>query len=339
MMELPTPEPEGTEVLLEVTHCGVCHSDIHFWEGEYNLGGGKLMKLAERGVTLPRAPGHEIVGRVVALGPDAQSAKVGDHRIAFPWLGCGKCERCAAEQDNLCTALRPLGVFRHGGFATHVIVPHSRYLIDFSGIDPAVAATYACSGLTSYVAVSKVLPLPPDRPVVLIGAGGLGLTAIAMLRALGHRAIISVDVNAEKLVAARAEGASFAIDGSGEDVAKRILAAVGGPVAAVIDFVNKTSTAKVAIEILMKGGVYIFVGVNGGILELSLVGMIFRLLRLEGVNTGTVKDLREVLALAQSGKLRPIPIQRMDHDDANLALQRLREGDVTGRVVLEHHHV
>ena len=107
-LELPTPEPKGTEVLVEVTHCGVCHSDLHIWEGYYDLGGGKKMSLKDRGVTLPLAMGHEIVGRVAKLGPDAKGVKVGDLRIVFPWLGCGTCEKCLAEEDNMClTAAQP----------------------------------------------------------------------------------------------------------------------------------------------------------------------------------------------------------------------------------------
>ena len=101
-IELPTPEPKGTEVLVEVTYCGVCHSDLHIWEGYYDVGGGQKMSLVDRGVTLPLAMGHEIVGRVAKLGPDAKGVKVGDLRIVFPWLGCGTCETCLAEEDNMC---------------------------------------------------------------------------------------------------------------------------------------------------------------------------------------------------------------------------------------------
>ena len=71
-IELPTPEPKGTEVLIAVTHCGVCHSDLHIWDGYYDLGGGKHMSLKDRGVVLPLAMGHEVVGRVAKLGPDAR---------------------------------------------------------------------------------------------------------------------------------------------------------------------------------------------------------------------------------------------------------------------------
>src|SRR5438105_15530998 len=100
-IDTPEREPKGTEVVLEVTHCGVCHSDLHFWKGYYNMGGGKTMKLAERGVKLPRAPGHEVVGRVVKLGPDATGVAIGDRRVVFPWLGCGHGERCLNGADTL----------------------------------------------------------------------------------------------------------------------------------------------------------------------------------------------------------------------------------------------
>ena len=117
-IELPTPEPTGTEVLLETTYCGVCHSDLHIWDGHYDLGGGKTMNLKDRGVVLPLAMGHEIVGRVVKLGPDATGVKVGDLRIVYPWVGCGKCAACLSDEDNMCLTPRSLGVYQNGGYAT-----------------------------------------------------------------------------------------------------------------------------------------------------------------------------------------------------------------------------
>ncbi len=122
------------------------------------------MSLKDRGVTLPLAMGHEIVGRVVKLGPDATGVKVGDLRIVFPWLGCGTCETCLAEEDNMCTvAARSLGVYANGGYGTHVIAPHPRHLVDPGTLDPAVAATYACSGITVYSAIRKAMPIAAER--------------------------------------------------------------------------------------------------------------------------------------------------------------------------------
>jgi alcohol dehydrogenase, propanol-preferring len=335
-IDLPTPEPNGSEVLLEVTYCGVCHSDLHIWDGYYDVGGGQKMSLKDRGVVLPLAMGHEIVGRVVKLGPDASGVKPGDVRIVFPWLGCGKCEKCLSEDDNMCTvAAKSLGVFANGGYGTHVIAPHPRHLVDPGSLNPAVAATYACSGITVYSAIKKVMPLKPTQPIVLVGAGGLGLNAIAVLRALKHENIISVDISAEKRDAAMKAGATKTVDGSGEGVAKRIMEAAGGPVPAVIDLVNGTATARFAYAALDKGGKLIQVGLFGGELTLALPVMAMRALTVQGSYVGNPKELRELVRLAQAGDLEALPVATIPQNQANEALNRLRDGKVTGRLVLK----
>ena len=334
-IELPTPEPKGTEVLLEVTHCGVCHSDLHIWEGFYDMGGGKHMSLKDRGVVLPLAMGHEIIGRVVKLGPEATGVDVGDVRIVFPWVGCGKCERCLAEEDNMCpVANRSLGVFQNGGYGTHVVAPHPRHLVDLGTLDPAVAATYACSGITVYSAIRKVLPMAPTEPIVIVGAGGLGLNAIEILKALGHKAIVAVDISAEKLKAATDAGATAVVEASSEGTTRRILQACGGPALAVIDLVNGTATAAFAFAALQKGGKLIQVGLFGGEITLPLPLMPMRALTVQGSYVGNPKELRELVALAQNGGITPLPITPMPQSDANTALHRLKDGKVIGRIVL-----
>ena len=333
-MELPTLEPTGQQVLLEVTHCGVCHSDLHIWEGYYDIGGGKRMSLKDRGVVLPLAMGHEIVGRVAKLGPDAAGVAVGDVRIVYPWVGCGHCGRCLAEEDNLCAQGRSIGIYQNGGYATHVLAMEPRHLVDPGSIDPALAATYACSGITVYSAIKKIMPLPPDSPVVIVGAGGLGLNAIAVLRALDHRRIVAVDISEEKRAAAAAAGATQVVDGSGEGVTDRILAAAGGPVRAVIDLVNGAATARFAFAALAKGGRLVQVGLFGGDFTVMLPVMALRELTVGGSYVGNPKELRELVALAQTGKLRPMAYTTVPMPEANAALMRLRDGKVTGRVVL-----
>jgi propanol-preferring alcohol dehydrogenase len=332
---LPTPEPMGKQVLLEVTHCGVCHSDLHIWEGYYDMGGGKRMSLKERGVVLPLAMGHEIVGRVVKLGPDATGVSVGDVRIVYPWVGCGHCARCLAEEDNMCEQGRALGVFQNGGYATHVLAPESRHLVDPGALDPAVAATYACSGITVYSAIKKLMPMAPDEPIVVVGAGGLGLNAIAVLRALGHKAIVVVEINAAKREAATAAGATATVDGSAEDARARILEACGGPVRAVVDLVNGTATARLAFESLRKGGRMVQVGLFGGEITLPLPPLAMRELTIGGSYVGNPKELRELVALANAGRLPKLPVATVPMEQANEALMRLRDGKVTGRLVLK----
>jgi alcohol dehydrogenase, propanol-preferring len=333
-IELPTPEPKGTEVLIEVTHCGVCHSDLHIWEGHYDLGGGNKMSLKDRGVVLPLAMGHEIVGRVAKLGPQATGVKPGDLRIVFPWVGCGTCAACRAEEDNMCLTPRSLGVYQNGGYGTHVIAPHPRHLVDPGTLDPAVAATYACSGITVYSAIRKLMPIAADEPIVLIGAGGLGLNALAVLRALKHRSIIVVDISEEKRRAALDGGATKVVDGSGPEVAKRIMEAAGGPVLGIVDLVNGTATARFAFAALRKGGKLVQVGLFGGELSLPLPLMAIRALTVQGSYVGNPKELRELVKLAQEGTVPPLPVATVPQAQANDALMRLRDGKVTGRLVL-----
>jgi alcohol dehydrogenase/propanol-preferring alcohol dehydrogenase len=278
--------------------------------------------------------GHEIVGRVVKLGPDATGVAIGDIRIVFPWVGCGTCASCLAEEDNMCLNGRALGVYQHGGYATHVVAPHARHLVDPGTLDPAVAATYACSGITVYSAIKKVMPLAADEPVVLVGAGGLGLNAIAVLRALGHRSIIVVDISEAKRAAAMAAGASQTVDGSGAGVAARIIEAAGGPVAAIIDLVNGTATARFSFDALRKGGKLVQVGLFGGELSLPLPLMAIRALTVQGSYVGNPKELRELVALAQAGTLQALPVTEVPPSEAFHALMRLRDGKVTGRIVL-----
>lgn len=339
-IELPTPEPSGTEVLLEVTHCGVCHTDLHLQDGYYDLGDGKRLSMAERGMKLPLAMGHEIVGRVLRAGPEAAGVSPGQVRVVYPWIGCGVCAACREDRDNYCVNMRSLGIFQNGGYATHVLAPHPRYLADPGAVDPAVAATYACSGITVYAAIQRLMPLPPDEALLLIGAGGLGLNAIAMARALGHRAIVSVDISAEKRAAARAAGASTVVDGAGEpaDVTRRIVQACGGQVRAAVDLVGGAATARAAYDALAKGGMLIQVGLFGGELRVPLPPMAMRMLGIQGSFVGTPADLRAVLELAKCGALSPLPVEAVPMPDANAALDRLRRGQAMGRLVLAAGH-
>jgi len=181
--EEDVPEPKGGEVLVKILGAGVCHSDIHIWDGEYDLGGGKKLVLKDRGVSLPLVMGHEIAGEVAALGPDAKGVRVGDKVLVYPWLGCGECPICLRDEENLCLKPSSLGVYRAGGYAEYVLAPRAKYCIGLDDLDPAEAAPLACSGVTTYSALRKFGPAIADAPVVIMGAGGLGHMALTVLRA------------------------------------------------------------------------------------------------------------------------------------------------------------
>ena len=153
-VEEGNPAPQGAEVLVKVTAAGVCHSDVHLWEGFFDMGGGNKVS-TQKTMNPPRTMGHEIVGEVVALGPDAKGAKVGDKAVVYPWIGCGTCWYCTNGREHLCAAPRALGVNKDGGYADHVLVPDAKYLYPYGNIPTDLACLYACSGITAFSAVQE----------------------------------------------------------------------------------------------------------------------------------------------------------------------------------------
>lgn len=334
LLERPTPQPRGSEVLLRVLAAGVCHTDLHLAEGFYDLGGGKRLKMSERGVKLPLTMGHETVGEVVAVGPDARGVAVGDRRLVFPWLGCGTCAPCRRGDENLCAAPQTIGIFRAGGYADHLLAPHPRCLFDVGDLAPEQAAPLACSGLTTYGALKKLGPVLDRELVVIIGAGGLGLMCLAVLKAMGGRGAIVVDIDARKRAAALEAGAAAAIDGTAPDAVQQIVAAAGGGVWGVIDLVGASSTVQLGMAALAKGGQLIVVGLFGGDLPLSAALLPLRAITLRGSYVGTPAEQAELLALVRREGMPALPITTRPLSEANAALGELKAGKLLGRAVL-----
>jgi len=334
LMERPTPKPTGAEVLLKVIAAGVCHSDLHIWEGHYDLGGGKLLKLTDRGVKLPLTMGHENVGEVVAVGPDAKGVKIGDRRLVHPWLGCGECAVCRRGDEQLCRTAYSIGVFRPGGYADHLMVPHPRYLFDIGSIAPEKAAPLACSGITTYGALKKVGPVLQEEPVVIIGAGGLGLMCLSLHQKMGGKGAIVVDVDPAKRQAALKGGAQAAIDGSAADAAKQIIEATKGGAWAVIDLVGASRTVQLALDSIVKGGKVIVVGLFGGDITVSTPFFPLRAMSIQGSYVGSLTEMAELLDLVRRKGAPDLPVGTRPLAAVNDALNDLKAGKVVGRVVL-----
>ena len=334
LMERPTPQPAGTEVLLKVVAAGVCHSDLHIWEGFYDLGGGKRLKLSDRGVKLPLTMGHENVGEVVAFGPGAAGVKIGDRRLVFPWLGCGECAVCRRGDEQLCRTPFSIGVFRSGGYADHLLVPHPRYLFDIVGVAPERAAPLACSGITTYGALKKVGPLLQEEPVVIIGAGGLGLMCLSLHRAMDGKGAIVVDIDPVKREAARKAGAQATIDGTAADAAKQIIEATNGGAWAVIDLVGSSHTVQLALDGLCKGGKLIVVGLFGGDVTVPTPSFPLRAMTIQGSYVGSLTEMAELLDLVRRKGAPDLPIGTRPLAAVNEALNELKRGKVIGRLVL-----
>jgi D-arabinose 1-dehydrogenase-like Zn-dependent alcohol dehydrogenase len=326
---LETPKPQGSEVLVRITRAGVCHSDVHIWDGYFDLGGGKRFYVKERGCVPPFTMGHEPFGVIEALGPRARGVKVGQKKIVYPWIGCGKCAVCKAGQDNYCVSgIRFLGVSRPGAYSTHVLVPDPKYLVDATGIDDGFAATLACSGLTAYSAAAKLPPLTPQDRVAVLGCGGLGLIGISVLRARGVKHVVACDIDDRKLEAARKQGAKSVVNtrSAGNELQG---------VAAAIDFVGSPATAALGIGALRKGGRYVICGLYGGELLHPLPPIAQRAIGIVGSYVGSLQELKEVVALAKKRRIKSAPVETRPGSEAAAALEDLKAGRVLGRVVLD----
>jgi len=332
--ERETPKPEGAQVLLKMLAAGVCHSDLHIWDGYYEIGGGKKLMLADRGIKLPLTMGHENVGEVVALGPEAKGVKVGDVRLVNPWMGCGQCKVCQRGDENLCLTPQNVGVFSQGGYATHLLAPHPRHLFDIGNLKPEQAAPLACSGVTAFSALKKVSATLKDEPVVIIGAGGVGLMGVTLARKMGAKEVIVVDIDAGKREAASKAGANKTIDGGTADVVQQIQAATGGGAWAVIDFVGSSATVGLAVSSIIKGGTVVVVGLYGGDITVPTPYLPLRAMTLRGSYVGSQTDMAELLDLVKRTGMPPVPICTRPLDEVNATLNDLRAGKIVGRVVL-----
>jgi alcohol dehydrogenase/propanol-preferring alcohol dehydrogenase len=190
--------------------------------------------------------------------------------------------------------------------------------------------------VTVFGAIRKLMPLDHNETIVVIGAGGLGLNAISLLRALGHERICAVDSGQTKLDAAIAQGAANVVlaDSDAASTVTKISVACNGRVFSIIDTVNASETATFAFDALSKGGKLIQVGLFGGELRLPLPLMPAKSATLQGSYVGGLAELREVVSLAKRGLMPDIPVTLCALDEVNHALEELREGRVIGRMVL-----
>jgi D-arabinose 1-dehydrogenase-like Zn-dependent alcohol dehydrogenase len=326
------PTPRGSEVLVRIERCGVCHSDLHMQDGYFSLGGDKKLDVSA-GRSLPFTLGHEIAGVIESAGRDAGDAKIGSRVAVYPWIGCDVCPACLGGEENLCANPRHLGIAVDGGYATHVLVPHSRYLLDYAPLSPDFAGPLMCSGLTAYAALKRLANRPERGPVLLIGLGGVGMMGLAIARALFRTPPIVADIDAEKRNAALAAGAAQAYDPSDPQARKAVMAATGG-LLAICDFVGSDKSLQFATGLLGRGGKVVVTGLLGGNFSIAAALFGIKAMTIEGTLTGTLTEARELLDLVRAKNIAPIPTRDRPLAQAQAALDDLRAGRVVGRTVL-----
>jgi alcohol dehydrogenase, propanol-preferring len=329
--EVERPVPSGGEVLVQVEAAGLCHSDLHVLDADP----GDLP------FAMPFTLGHEVAGRVAAVGPAAVPgvATAGERVLVYgPW-GCGSCERCRHGQENYCDRRASLswagmGLGRDGGMAEFVLVPSARHLEPIGSLDPVQAAPLSDAGLTPYHAVQRCRPaLGEGSTVAVIGVGGLGHLAVQILRAVTPGRVFAVDVREEALALAERCGAELTTRVAG-DTARVLRTASGGRgVDAVLDFVGAGSTLDLAAESLRAGGDLVIVGSGGGHVSVGKPGPLPQGARVSLPFWGSRPELADVIALARTAALQ-VEVERFPLSAAHEALNRLRTGDLTGRAVL-----
>ena len=292
MQERPDPKVSGTEILLRITASGVCHSDLHLRDGSYDMGHGQRLEFGSRGLHLPLVMGHEPAGVVIAIGPDAGAIDMSRNYVVYPWQGCGSCRQCKAGSEHFCVSPRFLGMHADGGYADVLKIPHPRYLFDIGDLDPARAAPLACSGLTTFSALKKLESVFAQSPIVIIGAGGLGLMAVGLVQAMGGKPPVVVDISPEKRAAALKAGAQHVVDGSAPDAVEQVCHAIGDLPLGVLDLVGSESSSGLGFSLLPKGGKMVIVGLFGGAAPWSLPMIPVKAATIMGSYVGSLAEFR-----------------------------------------------
>ncbi len=323
-VDRPEPEPAGArDVVVRIGGAGVCATDLHAIDG--------LMEPA--GLRPPVVLGHENAGWVHAVGDGVTSASVGDAVLVYPAYSCGLCVPCRRGLDMHCERHQFTGLTRDGGFADFVLVEERSLVPLPPGVEPVAVAPHADAGITAYHAVKKLLPrLVPGSTSAVIGVGGVGHIALQLLRVLGGGSVIAIDTDERRRALAKELGADEVLGGDG-DVAGAVREATNGAGAdVVLDFVATDATHAAGLEMLARRGLYSTVG-YGGLLTVPSVALVVGETAIAGNLVGSWIDLWELLQLHGRGDVM-LRTETHPLDDVNAVLDKLREGEVTGRAVL-----
>ncbi|CAL4861109.1 Alcohol dehydrogenase [Microbacterium sp. MM2322] len=294
--EVPEPTaPEGGAVI-EVHATGLCRSDWHAWAGHDDI-------------ALPHIPGHELAGIVAQVGSGVERWTVGD-RVTVPFVcGCGRCEWCLSGNAQVCPHQQQPG-FTHGGSFAERVVVHAadRNLVAVpASISFASAAALGCRFATAYRALTSRARLTTDEWVVIVGAGGVGLSAVMIAKALGAK-VVAVDRSTAALDVARSLGADEVIVADGSDVPAAVNALTGGGAHVSVDAVGSEQTCADAIHSLRRRGRHVQVGLlpsASGLTPAPLARAIAWELDLLGSHGMAAEDYPGMLQLIVRGTLRP----------------------------------
>jgi propanol-preferring alcohol dehydrogenase len=321
--QVPVPVPGHGDLLIKVTACGVCHSDLHAVDGDWTPG-----------PVLPLIPGHEVAGTVAGVGSGVSGFSVGD-AVGVPWMysACGSCEFCLSGMETICKSAEATGYTKPGGYAEYMVAPAAFVGRLPDGTDPYAMAPILCAGVTTYRGLKRT-NARPGQWVAVVGIGGLGHIAVQYARAMGLR-VAAVDVADDKLALARSLGAEVLVNGADTDAVAALQDRIGGAHAAVVTAVASKAFEQ-AILMLRPGGTVTYIGLPGGKsdeIRTSISAITNWELSVRGSNVGTRQDLNEAVAFAAGGLVKA-SIRTAPLEDINAILDDMRKGRIVGRVVL-----
>lgn len=319
----PLPEPGPGEILIKVIACGVCHSDVHAVDGDW-----------DPPPNLPLIPGHEVTGRVVGLGPEADGVAVGD-LVGVPWMfwSCGVCEWCLVGMETICPLTEATGYSKPGGYAEYMVAPAAFVARLPDTVDPVAIAPILCAGVTTYRGLKRA-GARPGQWVAILGIGGLGHVAVQYAVAMGLR-VVAVDIGTDKLALARSLGAEVAIDASSGDAVVAVREAVGGVHASLVTAVAPIAFQQ-AVAMLRPAGTAVYIGLPGGAsdeIRSSIAMVVNGELTVRGSNVGTRADLQEAVDFAVRGDVAAT-VASAPLSQINDIFDGLRAGRVVGRIVV-----
>lgn len=322
--QVPIPEPGHGEILIKVVACGVCHSDLHAIDGDW-----------DPGPVMPLIPGHEVAGTVAGLGAGVSDLKIGD-RVGVPWMfwSCGTCEFCTAGMETICKKTEATGYSKPGGYAEYMVAPAA-----FCGrlspkVDMYEIAPILCAGVTTYRGLKRTAARP-GQWVTVLGIGGLGHIAVQYARAMGMR-VAAVDIADDKLKLAKKLGAELVVNAKDQEPGAAIQKAIGGTHAALVTAVSPRAFEQ-SLTVLRPAGTVVFIGLPGGdkdAIRASISGVVNTELTVRGSNVGTRLDLEEAVDFATRGLVTSM-IEKQPLAKINGIFERMRAGKINGRVVLE----
>lgn len=350
--EIKTPKPRAGEVLVKVSACGMCHSDLHVISGAIAF-------------PLPCVLGHEVAGEIVEVGPGNEHTglKVGQRVAGAFLMPCGQCEACSQGRDDLCapffdlnrlqgklydgeTRLESLegekiAMYSMGGLAEYAVIPSTSVAVAPEDLDPVAGSILGCAAMTAYGAVRRGADLRYGETVAVVATGGVGSNIIQIAKAFGARQIIAIDVADDKLEAAKKLGATDVINSTKQDVHETVFEMTDGRgVDVAFEALGRPETWTSALDSLKDGGRMVPIGLGAGVQTAGVE--INRTVRrgqsiLGSYGARTRQDLPEVVRLASEGVIdyKGIVSEHYSLEDAGKGYQNLAEGKIRGRAVVD----